>query len=163
MTDEFIALACTDSQFTFYEASKVVNQAKNRDMNVYPYDSTRVKLSQIDGVPGSDYINASHIDGYGDKSAFIATQAPLLTTFADFWRMIWETDSQTIVMLSKEQEGGQVRMMFVSLICTLSAKNFSATCFGGKIFGGKDFGGILTISVINFGGICKNFGGSRKF
>ena len=115
IVDEFIALARTDSQFTFYEANKAVNQAKNRDMNVHPFDATRVKLSQIDGVPGSDYINASHIDGYGDKSAFIATQAPLSTTFADFWRMIWETDSRTVVMLSKEQEGGQVRMIFVIL------------------------------------------------
>ena len=45
----------------------------------------------------------------------------------------------------------------------LNAKKFSANNFGGKIFSGKYFGKVSTISVINFCGICKNFGGSRKF
>lgn len=108
MMDQFIALAKGDNQFTFSEANKVVNQSKNRYKNVYPYDGTRVRLSQNPGIQGSDYINASHIDGYAEVDAFIATQAPLSTTFEDFWRMIWEKDSRTIVMLSKEQEGGKV-------------------------------------------------------
>ena len=109
MLDEFIALARTDNQFIFTEANKPINQAKNRYKNVYPYDSTRVKLSQIHGVTGSDYVNANLINGYVDVGAFIATQAPLPTTLADFWRMIWETDSRSIVMLSNEQESGKVR------------------------------------------------------
>ena len=117
MMDEFIALARTDIQFTFHEANKSANQSKNRYKNVYPYDATRVKLSQLSGVAGSDYINASHIDGYVDVGAFIATQAPLSSTFADFWRMIWEKDSRTIVMLSKEQEGGKVRTIFSTILC----------------------------------------------
>ena len=116
--DEFIALVRSDSQSNFHEASKAVNQAKNRDMNIYPYDATRVKMSEIQGVPGSDYINASHIDGYADAGAFIATQAPLSTTVTDFWRMIWEADSRSIVMLSKENECGNVRMIMITLIST---------------------------------------------
>ena len=118
MMDEFVALAKNDNQFTFNEANKSVNQAKNRYKNVYPYDSTRVKLSQIHGTLGSDYINASYIDGYVQVRAFVATQAPLSTTLEDFWRMIWEVDSRSIVMLSKEQEGGKVRSIifhFLSL------------------------------------------------
>ena len=108
MMDEFVALARTNSHLTFTEANKPANQMKNRYKNVYPYDSTRVVLPLIPGHAGSDYINANHINGYIDVGLFIATQAPLPTTFADFWRMIWETDSQTIVMLSKEQESGKV-------------------------------------------------------
>ena len=111
MFDEFIALAHTDNQFTFQEANKPVNQAKNRYKNVYPYDETRVKLSQVHGVSGSDYINANYIDGYVDKGAFIATQAPSPATLPDFWRMIWEKDSRSIVMLSNEQEAGKVRQI----------------------------------------------------
>jgi len=110
MMDEFVALARTNSQLTFTEANKSVNHTKNRYKNVYPYDSTRVILSQAPGLAGSDYINANHIDGYIDVKAFIATQAPLPTTFEDFWRMIWENDSRTIVMLSKEQESGKVKV-----------------------------------------------------
>ena len=74
----------------------------------YPYDDTRVRLSQRPGVEGSDYINANYIDSYGCKDYFIATQAPLESTIGDFWRMIWEQNCGTIVMLSKEFEGQQV-------------------------------------------------------
>ena len=33
-------------------------------VNILPYDSSRVYLRPIRGVEGSDYINASFIDGY---------------------------------------------------------------------------------------------------
>ncbi len=106
--DEFVSLAKSDAKHGFQEANKAVNQMKNRYKNVYPYDSTRVKLSNIPGMLGSDYINACYIDGYMQSNAFIATQAPLPGTIADFWRMIWEEDSRTIVMLSNEMEAGKV-------------------------------------------------------
>ena len=106
--DEFIRLAKTDWKDKFHEANKSVNQVKNRYKNVYPYDDTRVKLSMKPGVEGSDYINANNVDSYMFKDMFIATQAPLEGTIGDFWRMIWEQNSQTVVMLSKEYEGGQV-------------------------------------------------------
>ena len=117
MMDEFIALTRSDHQFTLHEANKACNHAKNRYKNVYPYDATRVRLSQIPGVPGSDYINASHIDGYVQVDAFIATQAPLSTTFPDFWRMVWETDSRSIVMVSREQEAGKVSIILEHFLC----------------------------------------------
>ncbi|XP_065070051.1 receptor-type tyrosine-protein phosphatase S-like isoform X2 [Rhopilema esculentum] len=110
LMDEFVSLARDETHHTFHEASKVHNQSKNRYKNVYPYDSTRIRLSQINNLSGSDYINASHIDGYVQEGAFIASQAPLERTFEDFWRMIWEKDSRTIVMLSKEEEGGKVKV-----------------------------------------------------
>ena len=39
------------------------------------------------------------ITGYSDSKEYIATQGPLPETVFDFWRMIWETESSTIVMV----------------------------------------------------------------
>jgi len=58
-------------------ANLAVNKFKNRLVNVLPYESNRVCLNPIRGVDGSDYINASYIDGYRFKKAYIATQGPL--------------------------------------------------------------------------------------
>jgi len=38
-----------------------VNRFKNRFANILPFDSTRVILSAIDDIEGSDYINANYI------------------------------------------------------------------------------------------------------
>ena len=38
------------------------NKAKNRFANILPYDHSRVLLSQIDGEPNSDYVNASYLN-----------------------------------------------------------------------------------------------------
>jgi len=107
LMEEFIRLAKTDKKDKYQEANRNCNQVKNRYKNVYPYDDTRVRLSPRPGVEGSDYINANYIDSYMCKDNFIATQAPLEGTIGDFWRMIWEQNCGTIVMLSKEVEGGQ--------------------------------------------------------
>lgn len=52
----------TDSA-RFATANLQVNKHKNRLVHILPYENTRVCLSQIRGVEGSDYINASFIDG----------------------------------------------------------------------------------------------------
>ena len=65
-----------------------------------PYDHSRAKLDSIDGIPGSDYINANYIPGTRRRDAYIATQGPLPSTVADFWRMCWEQNVHTIVMLT---------------------------------------------------------------
>ncbi|XP_019855187.1 PREDICTED: receptor-type tyrosine-protein phosphatase F-like isoform X2 [Amphimedon queenslandica] len=83
------------------------NRHKNRYANVIPFDKTRCKLSTIPGVDGSDYINANFIEGYHKGKAFIATQGPLPDTSDDFWRMVWEHKSSTIIMLANEREGGK--------------------------------------------------------
>uniref|UniRef100_A0A671RZS0 protein-tyrosine-phosphatase n=1 Tax=Sinocyclocheilus anshuiensis TaxID=1608454 RepID=A0A671RZS0_9TELE len=84
------------------------NKAKNRYNNVLPYDSSRVKLSVLSS-PFDDYINASYMPGYTSKKEFIAAQGPLPCTVDDFWRLIWEKNVHTIVMLTKCNEQGRVK------------------------------------------------------
>lgn len=45
-----------------------------RYANVIAYDHSRVVLQPVDGVMGSDYINANYCDGYRKQNAYIATQ-----------------------------------------------------------------------------------------
>ncbi|WKX97051.1 hypothetical protein Q1695_013027 [Nippostrongylus brasiliensis] len=103
-----------DSDFLFaqeYEAlphykldatasAKKENACKNRYNDIRAFDTTRVKLRVVNGDENSDYINANFIRGWNTRKCFIAAQAPLDTTVADFWRMIWEQDSRLIVMVA---------------------------------------------------------------
>lgn len=45
---------------------------------------------------------------WGPKE-FIATQGPLPNTVSDFWRMVWEQQSHTLVMLTNCMESGRVK------------------------------------------------------
>ncbi|XP_064411080.1 receptor-type tyrosine-protein phosphatase delta isoform X15 [Latimeria chalumnae] len=96
-------------QFTWEHSNLEVNKPKNRYANVIAYDHSRVLLSSIEGIPGSDYANANYIDGYRKQNAYIATQGPLPETFGDFWRMMWEQRSATIVMMTKLEERSRVK------------------------------------------------------
>ena len=106
--DEFIQLSNININHRAEEGKRVANQMKNRYGGLYPYDDTRVKLTLRPGIDWSDYINANYVDSFLQKDRFIATQAPLEHTFEDFWRMIWEQNCQTIVMVSREREKKQV-------------------------------------------------------
>uniref|UniRef100_A0A3P9L1C4 Receptor-type tyrosine-protein phosphatase S n=1 Tax=Oryzias latipes TaxID=8090 RepID=A0A3P9L1C4_ORYLA len=96
-------------QFTWEHSNLEVNKPKNRYANVIAYDHSRILLSAIDGIPGSDYINANYIDGYRKQNAYIATQGPLPETFGEFWRMIWEQRSAVVVMMTKLEERSRVK------------------------------------------------------
>ncbi|XP_026546898.1 receptor-type tyrosine-protein phosphatase alpha-like [Notechis scutatus] len=102
--EEFSALPACPIQATCEAASKEENKEKNRYVNILPYDHSRVHLTPIEGVPDSDYINASFINGYQEKNRFIAAQGPKEETVNDFWRMIWEQNTATIVMVTNLKE-----------------------------------------------------------
>uniref|UniRef100_A0A3Q2PB63 protein-tyrosine-phosphatase n=1 Tax=Fundulus heteroclitus TaxID=8078 RepID=A0A3Q2PB63_FUNHE len=85
------------------------NKPKNRYNNVLPYDSSRVKLSVVHGSPNEDYINANYMPGYLSRKEYIAAQGPLPATVNDFWRMVWEKNVHTLVMLTRCNEQGRVK------------------------------------------------------
>uniref|UniRef100_A0A3P9JII0 Protein tyrosine phosphatase receptor type Q n=1 Tax=Oryzias latipes TaxID=8090 RepID=A0A3P9JII0_ORYLA len=95
-------LATTDADLPW-------NKSKNRFPNIKPYNNNRVKLLSEPGTAGSDFINASFVSGYLCPNEFIATQGPLPGTVADFWRMIWETGTRSIAMLTQCYEKGRIR------------------------------------------------------
>ncbi|XP_036701169.1 receptor-type tyrosine-protein phosphatase F isoform X9 [Balaenoptera musculus] len=96
-------------QFTWENSNLEVNKPKNRYANVIAYDHSRVILTSTDGVPGSDYVNANYIDGYRKQNAYIATQGPLPETMGDFWRMVWEQRTATVVMMTRLEEKSRVK------------------------------------------------------
>jgi protein tyrosine phosphatase len=88
------------------DALEPYNKEKNRYPSRIPYNMNRARLRPT-GVSGAEYINASFLDGYKQRNAYIATQAPLRNTVNDFWRMMWEYQCGCIVMLCQLEEDGQ--------------------------------------------------------
>eukprot|EP00884_Botryococcus_braunii_P003261 jgi/Botrbrau1/12936/Bobra.92_1s0016.1 len=81
------------------------NQDKNRYAEVLPFDFNRVILHQEDKDWG--YINASEVSAKLEDEPnwhYIVTQGPLITTMNDFWRMVYETKSRIIIMLTQFEE-----------------------------------------------------------
>ncbi|MCI4382086.1 hypothetical protein PGIGA_G00259540 [Pangasianodon gigas] len=91
---------------TFHCALAPYNQEKNRYGDVPCLDQTRVRLKARRNER-SDYINASFMDGYKQRNAYIGTQGPLEKTYNDFWRMVWEQNVLVIVMTTRTDEGGR--------------------------------------------------------
>ncbi|KAL5487215.1 hypothetical protein EMCRGX_G019791 [Ephydatia muelleri] len=129
--EQFLLLDTVSRKQTQTECSygaEPFNWVKNRYGEKLPYNSNRVilKLSanldfvhtyanasstgsvaQATMIEGSDYINASFVDGYRQCKAYIATQGPLQNTVGDFWRMVWEFRCKIIVMLCPLMEEGR--------------------------------------------------------
>ena len=74
----------------------------DRYSDIKPYKHNTVKIN----TP-SKYINASPINIGNKPNLFISTQGPKSETIEDFWTMVWECNSNVIVMLCKEFEGGR--------------------------------------------------------
>ncbi|KAH1020912.1 hypothetical protein HUJ04_010501 [Dendroctonus ponderosae] len=83
------------------------NRPKNRFTNILPYDHSRFKLQPVDDEEGSDYVNANYVPGYNSPREFLVTQGPLHSTRDDFWRMVWESNSRAIIMLTRCVEKGR--------------------------------------------------------
>ncbi|KAM9000774.1 receptor-type tyrosine-protein phosphatase C isoform X2 [Sarcophilus harrisii] len=104
---EFQSIPRVFSKFSSKDARKPLNQNKNRYIDILPYDHNRVELSEINGDAGSDYINASYVDGFKEPRKYIAAQGPREETVDDFWRMIWEQKVTVIVMVTRCEEGNR--------------------------------------------------------
>nr|ACE75457.1 protein tyrosine phosphatase [Glyptapanteles indiensis] len=67
------------------------------------FDHNRVVLSEETG--SSNYINASYIDGFEHSKAYITTATPdSEKKICNFWKMIWEHQTEIIVMLNEPDE-----------------------------------------------------------
>lgn len=104
---EFQSIPRVFSKFSIKEARKSFNLNKNRYVDILPYDYNRVELSELNGDVGSNYINASYIDGFKEPRKYIAAQGPRDETVDDFWRMIWEQKATVIVMVTRCEEGNR--------------------------------------------------------
>lgn len=85
--------------------------ARNRYMNVDPYQANRVRLEVPEDA--NDYINASPIELKSTKTGtvlkYIATQGPKADSWSHIWRMIWKQNESpaVIVMVTKTHEQGR--------------------------------------------------------
>nr|XP_023025132.1 tyrosine-protein phosphatase 99A [Leptinotarsa decemlineata] len=92
------SFVCRD--FNLVSANKPINLPKNRCAVILPVESARVHLTPKPGEDGSDYINASWLQGFHNLREFIITQHPFKHTVQDFWQMVWDHSAQLIVMIS---------------------------------------------------------------
>jgi len=92
----------------FVSALKPENRRKNRYSNILPFENSRVELPSLD-EDATDYVNANWVKGsdFGCPYSYICCQGPLDTTICDFWRMVLETKSRVVVMLTREMEAAQ--------------------------------------------------------
>ncbi|CAB3364623.1 Hypothetical predicted protein [Cloeon dipterum] len=93
--------ACKVEVHSCRHATKASNRVKNQNQKCIPYDYNRVVLDAIEGVPDSDYINASYVDSLLKPNAYIVTQGPMEEIVYDFWRLVWQEHASCIVMLTK--------------------------------------------------------------
>ena len=68
-------------------------------------------MSTSTDVPESPLLVCiSPLQGYEQPNAYIASQGPVPAAFPDFWRMIWEYDVPTIVMVTNLKEDEKVKL-----------------------------------------------------
>lgn len=73
----------------------------NRQQQLVPYDDNRVILRG----GGNDYINASRVSTNCASLPFaIVGEAPLPSAQDDLWRMIWQENVETLVMIASAEE-----------------------------------------------------------
>jgi len=104
---EFASVKKSKDGATFRVSEDPVNQKRNRYKDIRAYDDTRVFLMNED----NDYINANMVTTSvaGRQFWYVAAQGPTPATTPHFWDMVWEQQSQIIVMVTNDVEAGKVK------------------------------------------------------
>uniref|UniRef100_A0A1I7WMJ4 Protein-tyrosine phosphatase n=1 Tax=Heterorhabditis bacteriophora TaxID=37862 RepID=A0A1I7WMJ4_HETBA len=87
--------------------NRFINRQYLRYQDVPCQDQNRVVL-KWPGAP-SDYIHANYVGTPVSSRRFICTQGPLDTTVNDFWMMVLQEESETIIMLCNCIETGKIK------------------------------------------------------
>eukprot|EP00040_Diaphanoeca_grandis_P026920 m.151845 g.151845 ORF g.151845 m.151845 type:complete len:508 (-) comp30783_c2_seq2:2617-4140(-) len=88
--------------------ASVRNLEFNRHLDVIPNSKTRVVLSGQPEDHTATYINANFVRGYGgDAKRYICTQGPTSHTCDAMWKMVWENDVRSVVMITGLVENGK--------------------------------------------------------
>ncbi|KAI3419987.1 hypothetical protein GPALN_003327 [Globodera pallida] len=99
---KMMSSSCANGTLSNNEGEKF----KNRYVDVIALPrKSRIQLGDRKGCR-QHYINANYVDSCDEKRAYIATQAPLPHTFADFWAMVWQERSNVLVALTNMVESG---------------------------------------------------------
>ncbi|XP_071357910.1 receptor-type tyrosine-protein phosphatase zeta isoform X3 [Trachinotus anak] len=113
-------------------ALKDGNAERNRARALMPVERSRVSLSTSE-TNATGYINASYVMGRHHSREFIVSQTPLSSTVADFWRMIWEHNTHTVVRLPDthcQSEEGERCVYWPSKDQPMSFEGFSVSYSG---------------------------------
>lgn len=95
------------ASFPFSIAAALERGGENRYNNIWTYEHSRVRCPK-----SADYLNGSYVEParqYGCHRRYIATQAPLPSTFDTFWSVVWQQNVRTICMVTREFESGRVQ------------------------------------------------------
>ncbi|ELT89482.1 hypothetical protein CAPTEDRAFT_136827, partial [Capitella teleta] len=79
---------------------RLENRRKSRDVMVQPPERSRPYLITHDSNDSTDYINAVYADGYRNSNAYVVTQWPMRKTVNDIWRLIYDYNIPTLVVLN---------------------------------------------------------------
>lgn len=104
---EFASVKKSKDGATFRVSEDPANQRRNRYKDIRAYDDTRVFLMNDE----NDYINANMVTTSvaGRQFWYVAAQGPTPMTTPHFWDMVWEQQSQIIVMVTNDVEAGKVK------------------------------------------------------
>ncbi|WAR17897.1 PTPRF-like protein [Mya arenaria] len=114
---------------SYEDSQKAINMSRNRYKGIYPYDDSRVKV----WYNGSDYINASFIDGYKRRNEYIATLGPMskqLGDFGLFWEVVWQQKVEKVVMVTNliEEEKEKCEQYWPDVGSSARYGNVNVTC-----------------------------------
>ncbi|XP_034719234.1 receptor-type tyrosine-protein phosphatase zeta-like isoform X2 [Etheostoma cragini] len=108
------------------------NAERNRARALMPVERSRVCLTAAESN-STGYINASYVMGHHHSKEFIVSQTPLSSTVADFWRMIWEHGTHTVVCLPdthSQSEQGESCVYWPSKDQPMSFEGFTVSYLG---------------------------------